>query len=133
MYLADTDKGASVEVLARKRRLGNASQLSLDKYPRVVFAVDVEMECVVSLVPSPRNPTLTSIRKQSLANDLTYSQEVGQFLEAGGVQGLLFKSAVGASTNLVVFLKNCLPGQLKIRNLDETLDTLKQIITRYKP
>jgi hypothetical protein len=63
VYLADSDKGASAEVLARKKRLGNASQISLDKYPRVVFAVDIELERVVSLVRSPRNPTLLLKRR----------------------------------------------------------------------
>ncbi|HEX3153131.1 MAG TPA: RES family NAD+ phosphorylase [Candidatus Angelobacter sp.] len=41
VYLADCDSGASAEVLARKKRLGRASQISLDKYPRVIYAVDV--------------------------------------------------------------------------------------------
>ena len=133
VYLADSDAGASTEVLARKKRLGGVSQITLDKYPRVVFAVDVELERVVSLVQKTRNPALASIRTNSLDDNLSYSQDVGQFLANAGVQGLLFKSSVGTSVNLVVFLDNCVPGQLKVRKLAELLDTLKQIVTTHKP
>ncbi|HWZ44080.1 MAG TPA: RES family NAD+ phosphorylase [Candidatus Saccharimonadales bacterium] len=132
VYLADSDVGASAEVLARKSRLGNASQISLDKYPRVVFALDVELDRVVSLVRRPRNPELASIREKSLENDLRYSQSVGQFLANAGIQGLLFKSTVAAGSNLLIFLDNCIPGQLKIRRLDEMMDTLSRIVTTYK-
>jgi hypothetical protein len=93
VYLADSDAGASTEVLARKKRLGGVSQITLDKYPRVVFAVDVELERVVSLVQKVRSPALASIRTNSLDDDLSYSQDVGQFLANAGVQGLLFKSS----------------------------------------
>jgi RES domain-containing protein len=39
VYLAQSDAVASQEVTARKARLGGAAQISLDKYPRIVFAV----------------------------------------------------------------------------------------------
>lgn len=132
VYLADSDAGASEEVLARKKRLGGASQISLDKYPRVVFAVDVELERTVSLVRRPRNSALAAIRNASFENDLSYSQHVGRFLADSGIQGLLFKSSVGAGVNLLVFLENCAFSQLKVRKLDETMDTLRQIVTKHK-
>jgi RES domain-containing protein len=132
VYLADSDGGASAEVLARKKRLGGASQITLDKYPRVVFAIDVELERVVSLVRKPRNSALAAIRSASLADDLSYSQDVGRFLADSGIQGLLYKSLVGTGVNLLVFLENCATGQLKVRKLDETIDTLKRIVSKRK-
>jgi RES domain-containing protein len=39
VYFAESDAGASSEVLARKLRLGGQAQISLEKYPRLVFAV----------------------------------------------------------------------------------------------
>jgi RES domain-containing protein len=132
VYLADSDAAASAEVLARKKRLGGTSQITLDKYPRVIFAVDVELEHVVSLAPKPRNPALAAIRNASLADDLSYSQDVGRFLANSGIQGLLFKSLVVAGVNLVVFLENCTYGQLKVRKLDETMDLLKQIVSTQR-
>jgi RES domain-containing protein len=38
-----TDSGASKEVTARKSRLGGMGQISIDKYPRVVYAVAVDL------------------------------------------------------------------------------------------
>lgn len=43
VFLSATDSGASKEVTARKLRLGGASQISIDKYPRVVYAVAVDL------------------------------------------------------------------------------------------
>ena len=131
-YLANSDAGAAAEVLARKKRLGDTPQISLDKYPRVVFGIDVELERVVSLVRKPRHSTLAAIRNASLVDDLSYSQAVGRFLADSGIQGLLFKSMAGTGVNLLVFLENCGPGQLKVRKLNETIDTLKQIVSKRK-
>ncbi len=132
VYLADSDAGASAEVLARKKRLGGASQISLDKYPRVVFAVDIELEHVVSLARKPRNAALAAIRSASFDDDLSYSQDVGRFLADSGMQGLLFKSLAGTGVNLLVFLENCASGQIKVRKLGETMDTLKQIASKRR-
>ena len=131
VYLADSDGGASAEVLARKKRLGGAAQISLDKYPRVIYAVDVALDGVVKLTRKPRDPALASIWAKSLDADIAYSQEVGSFLASAGIQGLLFKSTIGKSTNLVVFLENCDPSKLGVRQLDETIDTFKQIVSGH--
>jgi RES domain-containing protein len=48
VYLAGSDDTASREVLARKKRLGNDAQISLAKYPRIVFAVAVSLHRVVT-------------------------------------------------------------------------------------
>jgi RES domain-containing protein len=128
--LADSDAGASAEVLARKKRLGGASQITLDNYPRVVFAVDVKLERVASLVRKPRNSALAAIRNASLADNLSYSQDVGRFLADSGIQGLLYKSLIGTGVNLLVFLENCAMGQLRVRKFDETIDALKQIVSK---
>jgi len=127
VYLAESDAAASAEVLARKKRLGGASQISLDNYPRIVFAVDVKLQRTVTLTARFRNPTLVAITEKSLAENLGYSQRVGRFLADQGAQGLLFKSSVANSVNLLVFLENCTPSQLRIVQLDQTLDTMRQI------
>jgi len=56
VYLADSDGGASAEVLARKKRPGGASQISLDRYPRVTYAVDITLHRVIKLARKPREP-----------------------------------------------------------------------------
>lgn len=133
VYLAESDVGASAEVLARKKRLGGASQISLDKYPRVIYAVDVTLDRVVRLARKPREPVLASVWIKSFDTNIAYSQEVGPFLASAGVQGLLFKSTIGKSMNLIVFLDNCDPSQLRVRQLDETMDMFRQIGSAHKP
>lgn len=49
VYLSATDSGASKEVTARKARLGGATQISTDTYPRVVYAVAVNLKQVLDL------------------------------------------------------------------------------------
>jgi len=49
VYLSATDSGASKEVTARKARLGGSAQISTDKYPRVVYAVAVNLKRVLDL------------------------------------------------------------------------------------
>jgi RES domain-containing protein len=132
VYLADSDGGASAEVLARKKRLGGASQISLDRYPRVIYAVDVTLDRVIKLARKPRNLDLASLWSKSLDGDIAYSQEVGPVLVSAGVQALLFRSTLGTSMNLIVFLDNCDSSQLKVCQLDETIDTLKRIVSRRK-
>jgi hypothetical protein len=63
VYLAGSDETASREVLARKKRLGNASQITLAKYPRVVFAVGVTLQKVVTWLRKPRSKALIQIRE----------------------------------------------------------------------
>lgn len=132
VYLAESDAGASMEILARKKRLGGASQITLDKYPRVIYAVEVALDRVATLARKPRDPVLASIRTRSTHEDIGYSQEVGPFLASAGIQALLFKSTVGNSRNLIVFLNNCGPGQLRVLDVNETLDTFKQITSANK-
>ena len=76
---------------------------------------------------------LASVWAKSVEADIAYSQEVGPFLTSSGIQGLLFKSTIGKSMNLIVFLENCDSSQLKVRQLDETIDTFERIVSGHKP
>jgi RES domain-containing protein len=49
VYLSVTDSGAGKEVTARKSRLGGVGQISIDKYPRVVYAVAVDLKKALDL------------------------------------------------------------------------------------
>jgi hypothetical protein len=54
-------------------------------------------------------------------------------LAVAGIQRLLFKARFGTSKNLIVFLDNCGPAQLIVRQLGETIDTFQKIISGHKP
>jgi RES domain-containing protein len=97
VYLAESDAVASQEVTARKRRLGGAAQVTLDKYPRVTFAVTCSLDRVVDLASKPLPRGLAPIRDACLDEDLSASVEVGDALKARAVQGLIFPSAIGTA------------------------------------
>jgi hypothetical protein len=63
VYLARSDSVASKEVLTRKKRLGGHAHITIDKYPRVVFGVDVALQKVASWTRKPRSPLLRRIRQ----------------------------------------------------------------------
>jgi RES domain-containing protein len=134
VYLSITDSGASKEVTARKARLGGASQITLSKYPRVVYAVSVKLKRVLDLTAVHASPVLESLRKQCLApNDLAVSMELADHLQEAGIQGLIFPSVVaGGDDNLVVYLANCKPGSLKLENEAELIAQAKLISSRTR-
>ena len=129
VHLADSDRAASNEVLARKKRLGDQAQITLDKYPRIVFGVDVSLQRVVGWLRKPRSTRLQNIREACLLEgELDVSMEVGAQLERLGIEGLLFPSVTGIGRNLIVYLDNCNPSVLKLRNIEE----LKKKIAEFQ-
>lgn len=130
VYLAESDSAASNEVLARKKRLGGQSQITIDKYPRVVFGIGVNLQRVVSWLRQPRSVRLANIRKACLdENDLLFSQEVGSLLRDTGIQGLRFPSVAGRGRNLIVYLGNCDSGALTLHNADQLKQKLAEFST----
>ena len=131
VYLSESDAGASGEVLARKLRLGGQAQISLEKYPRIVFAVAVSLDRVVDLRENPRMKSAAALRQACLAtNDLSVSMEVGAALTSRRVQGVLFPSVVGGATNLVVYLQNCTRDSLTILNAKELQEKVNEMARR---
>jgi RES domain-containing protein len=128
VYLAGSDETASREVLARKNRLGGDAQISLEKYPRVIFAVSVSLQRVVTWLRSSKSGSLNEIRQACLLpDDLERSQQVGKVLREAGVQGLVFPSVVGAGRNLIVYLDNCEDSALILRNADKMRKRIGEI------
>jgi RES domain-containing protein len=129
VYLAESDSAASGEVLTRKQRLGGNAQITLDKYPRIVFGVSVSLDRVLDFTKKGLPPNLLAVRQNCLApDDLTPSMKLGDLLRARSIQGLLFRSAVGRSKNLVVYLEHCLPNALEIHNASELMKKMQQIL-----
>lgn len=67
VFLAESDNAASDEVLARKRRLGGSAQITLDKYPRIVFGVEVSLDRVLDLSKRGLPKSVASARQSCLA------------------------------------------------------------------
>ena len=59
VYLSESDAVATNEVTGRKKRLGGATLINVDKYPRVVFAVRFDLMRVLDLSQRPLPDTLS--------------------------------------------------------------------------
>jgi RES domain-containing protein len=130
VYLAESDAVASNEVTARKARLGGAAQISLDKYPRIVFTVEFALQKVVDLTMKPLTRGMAPIRDKCLAiDDITWSQQLGDLLVKSGVDGLMFPSAIGSGLNLIVYNQCCASDALRLQNKKGLLARLKKIAT----
>jgi hypothetical protein len=93
--LSATDNGASKEVTARKTRLGGAAQITIAKYPRVVYAVSVKLERVLDLSGLPSSPILAAPQATWLReNDLAPSMDLGRHLQKAGVSKAWFFQAL---------------------------------------
>ena len=133
VYLSTTDAGASKEVTARRSRLGGVGQISVEKYPRVVYAVAVDLKRALDLSTLGSSQVAEALRATCLdKNDLRPSMELAGELISAGIQGLVFPSAVGGDDNLVVYRVNCGRKALSLRNQRDVLDQVRRIAGRHK-
>jgi RES domain-containing protein len=133
VYLSVTDSGASKEVTARKSRLGGVGQISTDKYPRVVYAVAVDLEKALSLSTFGSSQAAEAVKTACLdKDDLSASMELAGELITAGIEGLLFPSVVGGDDNLVVYRVNCGRNALSLKNEREVVDQVRRIAGRHK-
>jgi RES domain-containing protein len=131
VYFSESDAVASRELTARKKRLGGDAQITLEKYPRISFAVEIQLERCVSLVGQERSASMERLRKKTLTpGNLATSQAVGRTLLDLKIQAILFPSVISAGTNLVVFVDQCPSGWCRIVN-EEGLK--KKIYQMVKP
>lgn len=129
VYPAESDGGASEEVFARKQRLGGNAQITLDKYPRIVFGVYVSSERVLDFTTRGLPKQLVQIRQNCIApDDLSPSMELGDLLRARSFQGLVFHSAVGHGKNLIIHQEHCPATALEIYDAAELMKKMRQIL-----
>jgi RES domain-containing protein len=133
VYLSVTDAGAGKEVTARKSRLGGVGQISIKKYPRVVYAVAADLKKALDLSTLGSSQAAEAVRATCLdKNDLHPSMELGRELIAAGIEGLVFPSVVGGEDNLVVYRANCGRKALSLQNEREVLEQVRRIAGRHK-
>jgi len=133
VYLSATDSGASKEVTARKSRLGGVGQISINKYPRVVYAVAVDLKKALDLSTLASSQAAEAVRTACLEKrDLRPSMDLARELISAGIQGLVFPSVVGGDDNLIVYRANCDRKALSIQNEREVIDQVQWIAGRHK-
>jgi RES domain-containing protein len=132
VYLSVTDSGASKEVTARKSRLGGVGQISIDKYPRVVYAVAVDLKKALDLSTFGSSQAAEPVRTTCLdRDDLRPSMDLARELISAGIQGLVFPSAVGGDDNLIVYRASCGRRALSLQNEREVIDQVRRIAGRH--
>lgn len=117
VYASDSEETLLREISARKNRLGGKALVTLDRYPRISFRIDLRLDRHTSFGYPFQDRDLEKIRQRCLnPADIGFSQIVGKHLQAGGVQAVLYPSVTGAGANIVVLLQNTKPGQVTIFN-----------------
>jgi len=108
-------------------------QINTDKYPRVVYAVGVDLKRALSLTALGSTQAAAAVKTACLdKGDLGASMELAEELISAGIEGLLFPSVVGGDDNLVVYRVNCGRKALSLKNEREVLDQVRRIAGRYK-
>jgi hypothetical protein len=93
----------------------------------------VNLKTTLDLSALGSSQTANAIKAAVLAkNDLTASMDLARELEGEGIQGLLFPSVVGGDDNLIVYLANCSPKTLALKNEQQIIDQAKRIAAKHK-
>ena len=128
---------ATLEVTARKVRLGGRAQISLKDYPRFTYVISVEIEkCVDFRSVGPSSDMGRAFAAALDPSDLHVSQEVGQYLMSKGVQGALVPSVaasvVAPGANVIVFLDVDPAPKIEIANRVDILKAIADLARRMK-
>jgi RES domain-containing protein len=128
VFLSATDQLATAEVTMRKSRLGGSALITVDKYPRMVFGVEVSLERVLAFSKRSMPKALHSLHGPCLDKDsLAPSFGIGSELLRRSIQALRFPSVTGRGPNLVIYNRHCDPSSLKLVNLSELMAKIRAI------
>jgi RES domain-containing protein len=130
VYGSADEHTAFKESAARLSRLAGRGGTRFTAYPRITYVIAVRVATLVDLtVPRVPRALLTPCLEP---NDVTASQEVGEFLRSQGVQGLMFPSAIPGFTgqNVVVFRDATPSPEIILVNRDQILRELRRLAER---
>ena len=132
VYGSGDEASAFRESAARLNRLAGRGGARFTAYPRITYVIAVRVATLVDLT-LPRMPRalLTPCLDP---NDVTASQEVGEFLRSQGVQAIIFPSAIPgfAGRNVVVFRNATPPPDIALVNRDQILRELRRLAERLE-
>jgi len=131
VYASLDEETTTREVSARKARLGGKAQIALKDYPRVVYIVSVEAKRCLDLRDAGNDSISRDVLKAALVpDDLSASQELGDFLSTKGVDAIIFPSVVGHGTNIAVFLDVDPPPRIEITNRNDIMEAIAALAKR---
>jgi RES domain-containing protein len=125
---ASLDEETAVrEAMGRRRRLAGTPPVDFKAYPRLTYLIQAKMARCVDLRSTASSQDSDEMLKAALdPDDQEASKDVGKYLLARGVNGIIFPSVLGDGTNLVVF-KDAGPAPfVDIQNRDEVLEALRE-------
>jgi hypothetical protein len=98
-----------------------------------VYAVTVNLKRALDLSALGASQAGEGVRLACLNKpDLIASINLARELEAEGIQGLLFPSVVGGNDNLIIYLSNCGPKALALKNEQQVIEQAKRIAAKHK-
>ncbi len=121
------------ESAARLNRLAGRGGARLISYPRITYVIAVKIAAHVAL--SEAHSDAAAILPACLdLNDLTASQEVGEFLRTRSIHAVVFLSAIPgfSGRNLVVFRDVITPPVILLANREQILDELRRLADRIQ-
>jgi RES domain-containing protein len=127
------EETAVLEAAARGRRLAGTPPIDFKAYPRLTYLIKARMTKCVDLRSTAGSQDRDEMLKAALdPDDQQASRDVGKYLLARGVDGIIFPSVLGAGTNLVVF-KDADPAPfVDILNRDEVFKALREFAKRLR-
>lgn len=132
VYGSADEETAFKESAARLSRLAGRGGARFTAYPRITYVIAVKVATLVDLTGTrvPRAHLTPCLEP----NDVTASQEFGDFLRSHGVQAIMFPSAVPGLTgqNVVVFRDATPPPDIVLVNRDEILRELRRLAERLE-
>lgn len=128
LFASGSEETLLREIATRKKRLAGSAQIDFDRYPRMTFRIDLNLDRHVSLTDSWRDRGLERVRRRCLKpDDLLPSQVVGRELAASRLQAILYPSVAGAGTNVVVFLENTRGGDVILFNRGPMMQAISRL------
>ena len=133
VYGSVDEETAFRESAARVNRLAGRGGARVISYPRITYVIAVKIAAHVALTEA--HADAAAILPACLdPNDLTASQEVGEFLQTRGIHAVVFPSATPgfSGRNLVVFRDAIPPPVLLLANREQILDELRRLADRRR-
>jgi RES domain-containing protein len=132
VYGSADEETAFKESAARLSRLAGRGGAPFTAYPRITYVIAVRVATLVDLTGTGVPRTLLTPCLDP--DDVTASQEVGEFLRSQGVQAIRFPSAVPGFTgqNVVAFRDATPPPEILLVNRDQILRELRHLAGRLE-
>ena len=133
VYGSVDEETAFREAAARVNRLAGRGGARVVSYPRITYVIAVKIAAHVALTEA--HADAAAILPACLdPNDLTASQEVGEFLQTRSIHAVVCPSAIPgfSGRNLVVFRDVIPPPVILLANREQILDELRRLADRVR-